>query len=141
MVTDSRVEVIVVIVVIVIIVIIIIVVIIIMVIMVAAAVCIQAMPYPALPQHCRCTIARLRCHGVPLILQQLVAWCFLAGLVEGLPLIDGVEFFAGNCAVSRSLRAAGHDVVSFEILFDSTTQDVKSKLTVKLIKKQNLKTF
>lgn len=81
---------------------------------------------PALSRPARKELYRLRCCGLPAVLLQIVAACFICGLIEGQPPLDGVEFFAGKKAVTCSLRRHGLRIASYEYEDDAVYQDILS---------------
>ena len=71
-------------------------------------------------------LAQLRSFGVPLVALQLAAWVYAAGLVDadGLGVLDGVEFFCGQQAVSKALRSHGLAIFGYDEKHHSVLQDI-----------------
>ena len=72
-------------------------------------------------------LRHLRMGGVPAVLVQLVALCCLAGLIEGLPTLDSVEYFAGMMAITNSLIFQGFIAEAFELKQDPLNCDIMSR--------------
>jgi hypothetical protein len=72
------------------------------------------MPHVQLSGPCLTCIRMLKARGAPRVLIQLVAWAYIAGLVEDLPMLDAVEFFAGQGAVTSNLQMLGYSAYPFE---------------------------
>lgn len=58
----------------------------------------------------------------------LAALTFRAGLVDDYSMLDGVEFFCGEEAVSKGLRARGLHVFGYDIKKDKYLQDINSRM-------------
>lgn len=68
----------------------------------------------------------LRSAGIPPVGLQLVALCYLAGLVEGQATFDLVEFFAGQQSICRGFRARGLRAYAFERDLKPISDDIMS---------------
>ena len=77
-----------------------------------------------LPGDCLVTLQSLRRIGAPRILDQLVAWVYLAGLVA--ESIDGAEFFAGDMSNTIKLRERGYTCFPYDINIGGVAHDINS---------------
>jgi hypothetical protein len=81
-------------------------------------------PIPPLSYDVRCILGALAATGVPHMALVLVAWIYSAGLVLDRELIDGVEYFAGDQAVTDGLRSRRYLVYPYELKTDPILHDI-----------------
>jgi hypothetical protein len=81
-------------------------------------------PMPPLSYDVRCILGALAATGVPHMTLVLVAWIYSAGLVLHRERIDGVEYFAGDQAVTDGLRSRRYLVYPYELKTDPILHDI-----------------
>ena len=82
--------------------------------------------FDQLSSHQKRSLQHLRLNAVPLVLVQLCALVYVAGLAETQSL-DAIEYFAGDKAITLAFASAGYNAISYELKDDSICEDILSR--------------
>ena len=77
----------------------------------------------------RVRLARMCQFGVPMVVLKLATLCHMAGLVDGLCILDAVEGFAGEAAITKSLRSHCLLAVAYDYKYDAVLQNILNPYT------------